>query len=195
MKILIAIPTFEHVQNEVFQAVWDLDKCGHSVDLKIVTGHDCAQARTKIAEIAIDSGYDYVLYVDSDTVIPRDTLKYLLDPAADIVMGCCPRKNTEKQDYPLCPVSCPDLSKALTFNELQGSSRIELKVGGFACALVKTSVFSKISYPYFRYVVYENKKALSEDFYFCLEAKRENIKIWADPRVKCGHLARYYQYK
>ena len=195
MKILIAIPTFEHVQNEVFQAVWDLDKCGHSVDLKIVTGHDCAQARTKIAEIAIDAGYDYVLYVDSDTVIPRDTLKYLLDPAADIVMGCCPRKNTEKQDYPLCPVSCPDLSKALTFNELQGSSRIELKVGVFACALVKTSVFSKISYPYFRYVVYENKKALSEDFYFCLEAKRENIKIWADPRVKCGHLARYYQYK
>lgn len=195
MKILIAIPTFEHVQNEVFQAVWDLDKCGHSVDLKIVTGHDCAQARTKIAEIAIDAGYDYVLYVDSDTVIPRDTLKYLLDPAADIVMGCCPRKNTEKQDYPLCPVSCTDLSKALTFNELQGSSRIELKVGGFACALVKTSVFSKISYPYFRYVVYENKKALSEDFYFCLEAKRENIKIWADPRVKCGHLARYYQYK
>ena len=36
---------------------------------------------------------------------------------------------------------------------------------------------------------------LSEDFYFCQNASFMGFDIWMDPRVKCGHLARYYQYE
>ena len=195
MRILIAVPTFEHVQNEVFQAIWDMDKGGHTVDFKIITGHDCAKARCMIAKHAINNNYDYVLQVDSDTVIPKDALLKLLDPQADIVMGCCPKKNTNRGDYPLCPVTCADLSKCLTINDLQGEKRIPIKVGGFACALVKVDVLKKMDYPYFKYIEYPSGAALSEDYYFCLEAIKKGYKIYADPRVKCGHLARYYQFK
>lgn len=195
MKILIAVPTFEHIQNEVFQAIWDIDKGEHQVDFKVITGHDCARARNIIAKYAKDQNYDYVLMVDSDTVIPKNTLTALLNPAADIVMGCCPKKNTNRGDYPLCPVTCADLSKCLTINDLQGEKRIPIKVGGFACALVKVDLFRKLPYPYFRFREYESGAALSEDYYFCLEALHRGYKIYADPRVKCGHLARYYQYK
>ncbi len=197
MKILLAVPTFEHIQNEVFQAIYDMDKCGHKVDFRCVTGHDCAKARNIIADIAIGGGYDYVLMIDSDTIIPKDALKNLLDPPSDVVLGICPRKNTTKKETPLCPITCPDLSESLTYDYLNGlkENRIEVKVGGFACALVKTKVFEDMMYPYFDYKTYGDRSMLSEDYYFCVMAQNCEYKILADTRVRCGHLARYYQYE
>lgn len=195
MRILLAVPTFEHIQNEVFQAIWNLDKCGHDVDFKYITGHDCARARNMIADYAIGNGYDYVLMVDSDTVIPKDALKNLLDPAADIVLGCCPRKNTKDKEFPLSPITCLDMKQSLTIADLQGTERIELNVGGFACALIRTEAFYDILYPYFKYETRGDGSILSEDYYFCQMAISAGFKVWVDPRVKCGHLARYYQYE
>ena len=195
MKILIAVPTFEHIQNEVFQAIYDLDKCGHQCDLKMFAGHDCARARNNIADWSVAGGYDYVLMIDSDTIVPKDALKNLLDPEVDIVMGCCPKKNTKNKEYPLCRVQSPELRPCLTADDLQGTERIGIQVGGFACALVKTEVFTYMNYPYFKYVEYEDRKILSEDYYFCLEAIGRGYKIWADPRVKCGHQIKGYQYE
>ena len=195
MKILIAVPTFEHIQNEVFQAIYDLDKCGHQCDLKMITGHDCARARNIIADWSVAGGYDYVLMIDSDTIVPKNALKNLLDPQADIVMGCCPKKNTKKKEYPLCRVQSPELKPCLTADDLQGTERIGIQVGGFACALVKTEVFTYMNYPYFKYMEYENRSILSEDYYFCLEAIGRGYEIWADPRVKCGHQIKGYQYE
>ena len=42
---------------------------------------------------------------------------------------------------------------------------------------------------------YEDGSILSEDFYFCDKAKWEHALIMADFRVRCGHLARYFQYE
>ena len=195
MRILLAVPTFEHIQNEVFQAIYDLDKCGHDVDFKYITGHDCAKARNNIADLAIGGGYDYVLMIDSDTIVPKDALKNLLDPADDIVLGCCPRKNTKTKEAPLCPITCLDLKESLTYDKLQGTERIELSVGGFACALIRTEVFYDLIYPYFKYDIRSDGSILSEDYYFCQMAISSGFRVWADPRVKCGHLARYYQYE
>ena len=195
MKILIAVPTFEHIQNEVFQAIYDLDKCGHQCDLKLIAGHDCARARNNIADWSVAGGYDYVLMIDSDTIVPKDALKNLLDPEADIVMGCCPKKNTKSKEYPLCRAQSPELRPCLTADDLQGTERIEIQVGGFACALVKTDVFTYMSYPYFKYLEYEDRNILSEDYYFCLEAIGRGYRIWADPRVRCGHQIKGYQYE
>jgi cellulose synthase/poly-beta-1,6-N-acetylglucosamine synthase-like glycosyltransferase len=195
MRILLAVPTFEHIQNEVFQSIYDLDKCGHEVDFKYITGHDCARARNIIADLAIGGGYDYVMMVDSDTVIPKDALKNLLDPADDIVLGCCPRKNTKKKEFPLSPVTCLDMKQSLTIDDLQGTDRIELNVGGCACVLIRTEVFYDLLYPYFKYDIRDDGSILSEDYYFCQMAISSGYKVWVDPRVKCGHLARYYQYE
>lgn len=200
MNILIAIPTFENICPEVFKAVYDLDKCGHDVSFEYVKGYDCAKARNTIAKKAIDGKYDYVLMVDSDTIIPKRTLRYLLDPEADVVVGCCPKKNTKTKQTALCSLKDnppgKGYHKGLTYDDLDGKTeRIELKGGGGACLLVRVSVFKKMAYPYFKYVVYPDGSALSEDFYFCGEARKAGYKVWADPRVKCGHLARYFQYE
>lgn len=194
MKILLSVPTFENIQPEVFESLWNMDKGGHKVDFKVVRGYDCARARNMISMEAIRGEYDYLMMVDSDTIVPKDALINMLDPEEAIVLGCCPRKNTKKEEFPMSPISCYDMSKCLYAEDLK-DKRIELRVGGFACALIDVKIFDLLKFPYFVYENHKNGKVLSEDYYFCLKAVSQGLHIWADPRVRCGHLARYYQYK
>ena len=71
-RILIAVPTFESIDPDVFKAIYNLHIPGRidKVDFDFVRGYDCAKARNDISQKAIDGDYDYVLMVDSDTVIP-----------------------------------------------------------------------------------------------------------------------------
>lgn len=193
MKILIAVPTFENIQPEVFKAIYNL-KSEHELHFDYVRGYDCAIARNEIGKIAQAEGYDYVLMVDSDTIVPPDALKLLLDPPVDICLGVCPRKNTKDGKSAIVKLNAPEYRDNYYYRDLP-EGRTRVKGGGFACALVKTSVFTQIDYPYFQYVTSEDWSTLSEDYYFCRQAGMYGIDIWMDPRVRCGHLARYYQYE
>ena len=193
MKILIAVPTFENIQPEVFKAIFNL-RSEHELDFDIMRGYDCASARNNIAKIALANKYDYVLMVDSDTVIPPDTLELMLDPPVDICLGVCPRKNTKDGKSAIIKLGDVSYQDSYYYSELP-ENRVKVKGGGFACALVKTSVFSQMDYPWFQYVIFQDYSTLSEDYYFCQQASMYGIDIWMEPRVRCGHLARYYQYE
>lgn len=193
MKILIAVPTFETIQPEVFKAIYKL-KSEHELHFDFVRGYDCAIARNEIGKIAQAGDYDYVLMVDSDTIIPPDTLDLMLDPPVDVCLGVCPRKNTKDGKSAIVKLGSPSYHDNYYYSELP-NERVRVKGGGFACALVKTSVFTQLDYPWFQYVTNEDWSTLSEDYYFCQNARLMEIEIWMDPRVRCGHLARYYQYE
>lgn len=193
MRILIAIPTFETIQPEVFKAVYDLHSAGHELSFDFVKGYDCAVARNKISVLAKGT-YDYVLMVDSDTIIPPDTLELMLDTDIDICLGVCPRKNTKEGETAMVKMTDMSYRDFYHYDELP-AEKTEVKGGGFACALIKTTVLTALDYPYFQYVTNEDCSTFSEDFYFCQHARLYGYQIIMDPRVKCGHLARYYQYE
>lgn len=192
MKILIAVPTFEHIEAEVFKSIYDLDTCGHQTSFESVKGYDTATARNLIALKAQEHNYDYVLMVDSDTKIPRSTLRYLLDPQEDIVLGFCPVKNTKTQESAMMPINGE--YRHIKYSELQ-DKRIEVARGGMACALIRTNVFRRMRPPYFEFAIMPNGLVGSEGYNFCDKASKLGYRIWADARVRCGHLARYYQYE
>lgn len=193
MRILIAIPTFETIQPEVFKAVYDLHSAGHELSFDFVKGYDCAVARNKISVLAKGT-YDYVLMVDSDTIIPPDTLELMLDTDVDICLGVCPRKNTKEGETAMVKMTDMSYRDFYHYDELP-AEKTEVKGGGFACALIKTTVLTALDYPYFQYVTNEDCSTFSEDFYFCQHARLYGCHVIMDPRVKCGHLARYYQYE
>lgn len=193
MRILIAIPTFETIQPEVFKAVYDLRDAGHELSFEFVRGYDCAVARNKISVLAKGT-YDYVLMVDSDTIIPPDTLELMLDTDVDICLGVCPRKNTKEGETAMVKMTDMSYRDFYHYDELP-AEKTEVKGGGFACALIKTTVLTALDYPYFQYVTNEDCSTFSEDFYFCQHARLYGYQVIMDPRVKCGHLARYYQYE
>lgn len=195
MKILIAVPTFETITPECFKAIYDLDKGEHQVDFDFIKGYDCAEARNRIAELALAGCYDYVLMVDSDTIIPRDTLTTMLEDPVRICLGVCPKKNTKDGQTALCKMESRYFNDCWYYHELP-EERFEVKVGGFACALIDVTVLRDTTKPWFRYAVFDDGSIMSEDFYFCNNASAwYGIPVYADPRVKCGHLARYFQYE
>lgn len=210
MKILVAVPTAETIYPEVFKAIYGLNKCGHWVVFDFVRGYDCAQARNRIAQQAINEGCDYVLMVDSDTVIPENTLECMLEDPVDVCLGIyanrngsnkytgatcvCRRFDTSGEEYYNYPTESEYSAEEIHSMQEEGKKKIRIHGGGFGCALVKTEVFSKIPWQWFKWVDYDDGHGtLSEDLYFCEQCKNAGIPVYADVRVTCGHIFRYVQ--
>ena len=128
-------------------------------------------------------------------VLPRDALAHLLDPEADVVLGVYREKRYMQEGRYLnvhrhLPVDYT-METSLTADELDcPTDRITVKGGGTGCLMVRTEVFRKLPEPWFRFVDYGNGQHLSEDLFFCELARTSGYTVWADTRVRCGHVTR-----
>ena len=212
MKILIAVPTFENIYPDTFKSIYDLNVMDHDVLFEFVRGYDCATARNRIAQMALDKETDYVLMVDNDVVLPKDALLNLLETPVDVCLGYYAHRDGDNRyrgrscvcklydengnkhfNYPLESEYTADELKELKDN---GQFRVQIHGGGMGCAMIKTDVFNRIKYPWYYWVNYanEHRGVLSEDLYFCEECRKRSIPIYADTRVNCGHILRHVQY-
>ena len=192
-KLLIAVPTFENIAPETFKSIYDLEKIpGWNFEFQFVKGYDCTVARNKIAKMAIDQGYDYVLMVDSDIILPSDTVVRFQELDQDIILGYYPRKDGKGfADIYRSGIGYHDDNR-VSMEDLRTASvnRLSIKGGGFGCAFIKTSVFNELKFPYFSYVTYPDSAMLSEDLYFCTTARNRGFDIFVDARVRCRHIGR-----
>ena len=212
MKILIAVPTFENIYPDTFKSIYDLDVSDHDVMFEYVRGYDCATARNRIAQKALDLETDYVLMVDNDVVLPKDALINLLDNQKDVCLGfyahrdadniyrgrtcVCKLRDEIGNDYFNYPLESEYTAEEL--RELRNNNQYKIRIhgGGMGCALIKTDIFKKIEYPWYDWVNYKGKSRgmLSEDLYFCEQCKKAKIPIYTDSRVNCGHMLRRVQF-
>lgn len=212
MKILIAVPTFENIYPDTFKSIYNLDKCGHEVDFDFVRGYDCATARNNIAQKMLDGGYDYVLMVDNDVVLPNDALKHLTDNLPKVTLGYYAHRDADniyRGRTCVCKMTRPDgglyfnypLDSEYTAEELEtlkaeGETKIRIHGGGMGCAFISAEVFMELDYPWYDWVNYadDHRGMLSEDLYFCEQCKAHMIPIFTDVRVGCGHILRRLQW-
>ena len=206
MRILIAVPTFENIYPDTFKAIYDLDAAGNELTFEFVRGYDCATARNRIAQKAIDKGVDYVLMVDNDVVLPKDALANLLDDAKEVCLGFYAHRDTDniyrgrtcvcKLGWFNYPLESEYTAAELREMEEAGTYKVTIHGGGMGCALIKTEVFRRLEYPWYDWVNYagDHRGMLSEDLYFCEKCHGANIPIWTDTRVKCGHMFRRLQW-
>lgn len=211
-EILIAVPTFENIYPDTFKSIYDLDTTGHHTIFSFVRGYDCATARNNIAQKTIDLDVDYVLMVDSDVVIPKETLQWMLDDAKDVCLGFYAHRDADNIyrgrtcvcklydetgiAYFNYPLESEYTAEELAENRENGVNKIRIHGGGLGCALISANVFKRIAYPWFDWINYKNEHRgmLSEDLYFCEECRKYNIPIYTDTRVNCGHMLRHVQY-
>ena len=213
MKILIAVPTFETIYPDTYQSIYALETGGHETQFAFVRGYDCATARNRIAQKAIDTGADYVLSVDNDVVLPKRVLAEMLEDPQDVTLGwyahrgadnrytgrvsVCreydPKSGTRYQSY---PTESEYTAAELAEMRGLGTKKFRIHGGGMGCALIRTDVFKKLKYPWYKWVAYDNdhRGMLSEDLYFCNQCIAEYIPIYSDARAGCGHMFRYVQW-
>ena len=195
MRIMIAVPTFENIALETFKSIYDLFPMDNDVSFEYVRGYDCAIARNKIASKAVDEGYDAVLMVDSDIILPPESLMWFQQYLADICLGVYPRKGTTTGEMEAFKLGQYNYVDRFTREEVeQSGDRFQIKGGGFGAAFINVDVFRNLPYPWFQYVNYDNGSVLSEDLYFCSQASGQGYQIWADRRVRCGHIMKHVLY-
>ncbi|MBQ6385359.1 MAG: hypothetical protein IJJ38_04235 [Lachnospiraceae bacterium] len=198
MKILIAVPTFETISPDTFKSIYGLDPGGHWCVFDFVRGYDCATARNNIAQQAMNEEADYVFMVDNDVVLPPDALINLLDDAKDVCLGYYPNRNLQNvYDGKTSVCRMGELNYTLQYPSLEmqalrdtGQFKIQIHGGGMGCAMIRTELFRKLSYPWFDWVNYADRGILSEDLFFCEKCGQAGIPVYTDTRVGCGHLLR-----
>lgn len=195
MRILVATPTYDgKMEPETVTSLWNVDKCGHDVDLHVQCGYGVAMARNRIADHALDGGYDWLLTVDADMTLPRDALKNLLEHDLDVCMGYY-RNRWASEDSPKTCVIPYDGEwterlpvSFFTDHLARGDFAVRVRGGGMGCCLIRPSVFERVAFPWFEWHDWQrHERSLGEDVDFCIKCERKGIAVYADTRVACGH--------
>jgi hypothetical protein len=139
-------------------------------------------AREIILDYALNSGYDYIFFMDTDTIPHfRDAIQLLLDQNKDFISGLYFYKNSR------VPIAISkDTSKNFSLKELKelvDNKRVVETWGvGYGCALLSKKCFSiPINYEEF-------KETKSDDFAHCDNLTAAGITLYFFPYVSCMHL-------
>ncbi len=186
-KILIGVPNLDSIKTDtvasLFSGTFNLNAVArlHIQNSSLV--HD---ARNKIVAEALASGQDYVMFIDSDISFPSHAIQKLIDANKDIIGGLYYRKQP-----PHLPTIAMKNGDNLTIPQ-NFPKKEPFKVFGVGTGflLIKTSVFKKLTPPYF-YFGNLHGKPIGEDMYFCHKAYQAKFEVWCDPTLKLGHVGTY----
>jgi FkbM family methyltransferase len=187
-KILIGIPTAKYIEVDTFKSLWDLTVPeGYELDFQYFYGYSISQIRNLIADWA--KRYDYLFSVDSDIVLPKDTLVKMLDADKDIISGLYIQRKPGEQILEVYMSTHGGGCTNIPYSRLEKHSVVEIEACGMGCALIKSDVFRKVPYPHFYYKeALTMAETVSEDVYFCRKAKQHGYTVWADATIKCDHV-------
>ena len=187
-RILIAIPTNKNIEVETFKSIYDLEiPDGYTTEFQFFWGYQIDQIRNLIADWA--KRYDYLMSVDSDIVLPKDTLKKMLAADKDIISGLYIQRipNTHTLE---AYMDTPSGGVAnIPYEYIDGRGIVEIAACGMGCCLIKGEVFRKMEYPHFLYKsALNHRDTISEDVYFCMKARSNGFTVWADESIRCEHI-------
>jgi FkbM family methyltransferase len=187
-KILIGIPTAKYIEVETFKSLWDLDVPeGYELDFQYFYGYSVSQVRNLISEWA--KRYDYLFSVDSDIILPKDTLTKMIATDKDIISGLYIQRKPNEQILEVYMSTPGGGCTNIPYSLLENLGVVEIEACGMGCALIKSEVFRKTPYPHFFYKeALTMQETVSEDVYFCRKAKVHGFTVWTDPSIKCDHI-------
>jgi len=191
MKVFIAIPCMDTLSARFAQCLVNLVNNKHDFDVEVGfhIGSLVYDSRNKLAERAINSDCDYILWLDSDMTFMPDTLdimvKELEDNNYEILAGMYYRRRP-----PFTPTLFKELrimptgTVAKEFDEIP-EEIFEVAGCGFGCVLMKRNVLWNVlcQHGY----VFSPINTVGEDLSFCWRARMCGHKIYCDPTIALGH--------
>lgn len=188
MKVLLGMPNMGRIPTKTVISLLQTAK-KDVVDPLLVDGALVYDSRDSIAKYAVENGYDYVLYADSDMIFSSDDLNKLISHNEDIVSGLYLTRRGEKRNVAYTKVirrrRYPFRSPQLIHDTLDHGYG-EIAAVGFGFCLIKTEVMRTMLKRYKS--LFEPFKGLGEDIAFCERARKCGYKIWLDRDVKLGHI-------
>lgn len=192
MKIMIAVPCFDHMDVQFVQCLEDLERVG---ECKVVFAASSLiyDARNGLAMRAIQEKYDYVLWLDSDMTFEPSLLKDLLATKKDLVCGLYySRKPPFKPAFfDKCYYEQEGLIRkpiAHNYYDYPKNKLFEVEAFGFAAVLTKVECLDVINAA--MGLPFCPIAGFGEDLSFCIRARQIDYKLWCDSRIKVGHIGK-----
>jgi hypothetical protein len=138
--------------------------------------------RNKLAKMAVETGSEWLLFIDDDHVFHPDLLHRLLAHNVDIVGSLYLQRM-----LPFAPVAYSQKTEderyiPLNLAEMPEDGLVEVAAIGTGGMLIRSEVFHALEYPYF-----EHGRA-SEDLIFCDRAREAGFTIHCDLGSRLGHM-------
>lgn len=197
MKNLIAVPCMDMMHTAFVKSFTEMDKPGETA-FSFIQGTMIYEARNLIANNAIRCGFDRVMWLDSDMIIPRDAMVRLskeMDTGKDYVTAMY-----YKRKPPINPVVCDQVkwfvhpdgnveTSATSYVDYPQDQVFEIAGSGFGCVMTSVDllreVVEKFGSPF------TPMMGIGEDMAFCWRVARLGRKMYCDSRIQCGHVGQY----
>jgi hypothetical protein len=199
------MPGYWEIKPTVFTAILYVDSvnfswaCGlrrlrlHGPEPVGYSGMPYDMARNQAAMNCLDSGCDYLFFLDSDVVPPPDAVERLIARNVPVVSGVYARRSPP-ETLPVAMINGQWLSPRLPKNKL-----LDVHLVGAGCLLVKREVLKALppldahrGKHWFDWRVDMRStlppgRALSEDYSFCVHCWEHGIPVKLDTSVRCVH--------
>lgn len=195
MKTLIAMPAMQSIPTKTVRCLTGMLRPPdtYTAISECTLVHD---ARNEFTSIAIQKGFDRVLWIDSDMTFPPDMLIRLSEDMdqnnLDMVCGLFFKRQT-----PTKPVICTALETRqdpvhgeyihpVCYTDYPHDTLFPVRACGFGAVLTTVDLLRDVWDHYGPPFSYHLN--IGEDYSFCWRVNQIGRQIWCDSRVKAGHI-------
>lgn len=185
MKTFIAIPCMDQVAAPFAHSLASLEKEGECV-ISMNISSLIYDARNQLTAQAIKAGADYILWLDSDMVLPPDIIPRMIkhmEAGYDYVTGLYFRRRA-----PFAPVLYSRVARDghADMNDYPEGEFFEIGGSGFGCCMTRVSMMEDVALNCKDWFTPIN--GYGEDLSFCLRASELGYKMYCDGTIRCGHV-------
>lgn len=209
MKILIAIPCMDTVPVAFVESLMALrhpDWTPCQVSVRFMKNSLIYDARNLLSLTAMKEDFDYVLWLDSDMIVPQDALIRLLKDEQTINDARMITGLYVKRTFPTEPVLYSEIHEPikvngsvirqiLTYTDYLENDQFPVAGCGFGCVLTEVSLLREV---WDRFgPAFAPFPWASEDISFCWRVNHlkdippQPPRIWCDSNVSCGHIGSF----
>ena len=197
MKYLIAVPCMDTAPIPFVAALTALKRIGLSKH-SFLANSLIYDARNMLAQEAIETEADRILFIDSDMYFRPDMMERLaedMDNGAELVTGLY-----FKRRFPTLPCIYRDVDvveefgayagKTQAYTDYPADSLFPIGGCGFGAAMMNVSVLKAV-WDKFGKPFIPIPGALGEDLSFCWRARQLGYTLLCDSKVKVGHVGSF----
>lgn len=199
MKTLIAIPSMDTVPVDFVNSLMRMEKDRNTV-VCFKQNSLIYDSRNLLSLTAIENDYDNVLWLDSDMIVPQETIAMLENDMrihdCDMVTGLYVTRSTGMKPVIYDVVEPPELmhdgtmrKKIREYENYPENDVFQVKGCGFGCVMTSVDLLRDVwdaFGPAFSPMTWAG-----EDITFCWRVNELGKKILCDSRVKCGHIGQF----
>lgn len=193
MKTLIAIPCMDMVQTQFVRSLVGMRTSGQ-VQYAFSQASLVYDGRNMLASMAIDGGWDRVLWLDSDMSFEADLFEKLsadLDEGRSCVSGLYfsrkrPVRPIIYRDVGLDRSGDEPIPRAQNYEDWPKGQIFPVAACGFGAVMMKTEMLRKVRERF--KLPFSPVLGFGEDLSFCMRCTELGETIWCDSRIRLGHV-------